>query len=69
MVNDSLASGEPARLAIALDQDIQSAPTVQEPLGQNISISNDGLPMVFPRTRPSSWRPCSTRARFPSTCR
>src|ERR671911_520403 len=44
MVNDSLASGEPARLAIALDQDIQSAPTVQEPLGQNISISNDGLP-------------------------
>src|SRR5919107_186527 len=48
MVNDSLASGEPARLAIALDQDIQSAPTVQEPLGQNISISNDGLPEGLP---------------------
>src|SRR5918997_1195771 len=48
MVNDSLASGEPARLAIALDQDIQSAPTVQEPLGQNISISNDGLPNGLP---------------------
>jgi preprotein translocase subunit SecD len=48
MVNDSLASGEPARLAIALDEDIQSAPTVQEPLGQNISISNDGLPNGLP---------------------
>ena len=48
MVNDSLASGEPARLAIALDQDIQSAPTVQEPLGQNISISNDSLPQGLP---------------------
>jgi preprotein translocase subunit SecD len=48
MVNDSLTSGEPARLAIALDQDIQSAPTVQEPLGQNISISNDGLPDGLP---------------------
>jgi preprotein translocase subunit SecD len=48
MVSDSLASGEPARLAIALDQDIQSAPTVQEPLGRNISISNDGLPEGLP---------------------
>jgi preprotein translocase subunit SecD len=48
MVNDALASGEPARLAIALDEDIQSAPTVQEPLGQNISISNDGLPGGLP---------------------
>src|ERR671912_854489 len=34
MLADAAASGEPARLAIALDQDIQSAPTVQEPLGQ-----------------------------------
>jgi preprotein translocase subunit SecD len=48
MVNDALASGEPARLAIALDEDIQSAPTVEEPLGQNISISNDGLPDGLP---------------------
>jgi preprotein translocase subunit SecD len=48
MVNDSLSSGEPARLAIALDQDIQSAPTVQEPLGRNISISNDSLPDGLP---------------------
>ena len=30
------------------DQDIQSAPTVQEPLGRNISISNDGLPDGLP---------------------
>jgi preprotein translocase subunit SecD len=48
MVNDALASGEPARLAIALDQDIQSAPTVEDTLGQNISISNDGLPEGLP---------------------
>jgi len=48
MVNNSLASGEPAQLAIALDQDIQSAPTVQDTLGQNISISNDGLPEGLP---------------------
>ncbi len=48
MVNESLTSGEPAQLAIALDQDIQSAPTVQDTLGQNISISNDGLPGGLP---------------------
>jgi protein-export membrane protein SecD len=48
MVNESVASGEPAQLAIALDQDIQSAPTVQDTLGQNISISNDGLPDGLP---------------------
>src|SRR5215218_9261213 len=48
MLADAAASGEPARLAIALDQDIQSAPTVQEPLGRNISISNDGLPEGLP---------------------
>jgi preprotein translocase subunit SecD len=48
MLADAAASGEPALLAIALDQDIQSAPQVQEPLGQNISISNDGLPDGLP---------------------
>src|SRR5918911_991763 len=48
MVNDALAGGESARLAIALDQDIQSAPTVQDTLGQNISISNDSLPEGLP---------------------
>ena len=48
MVNESLTSGEPAQLAIALDQDIQSAPTVEDTLGANISISNDGLPDGLP---------------------
>jgi preprotein translocase subunit SecD len=48
MLADAAASGEPALLAIALDKDIQSAPQVQEPLGQNISISNDGLPEGLP---------------------
>jgi len=48
MLADAAASGEPALLAIALDQDIQSAPQVTEPLGQNISISNDGLPEGLP---------------------
>jgi preprotein translocase subunit SecD len=48
MLADAAASGEPALLAIALDRDIQSAPQVQEPLGQNISISNDSLPQGLP---------------------
>jgi preprotein translocase subunit SecD len=48
MVNESLTSGEPAQLAIALDQDIQSAPTVQDTLGQSIEISNDSLPEGLP---------------------
>src|ERR671910_1680995 len=48
MLADAAATGEPALLAIALDEDIQSAPQVQEPLGQNISISNDGLPDGLP---------------------
>ena len=48
MINDSLTGGEPAQLAIALDEDIQSAPTVEQPLGRNISISNEGLPEGLP---------------------
>ncbi len=48
MLSDSLTSGEPALLAIALDQDIQSAPQVTDPLGRQISISNDGLPQGLP---------------------
>ena len=48
MLSDSVTSGEPALLAIALDEDIQSAPQVNEPLQQNISISNDGLPDGLP---------------------
>ena len=49
MVNDGLSNGEPSRLAIAIDDDIQSAPTVQDPiLGGSVSISNDGLPEGLP---------------------
>ena len=48
MLADAATSGEPALLGIALDEDIQSAPQVQEPLGQNISISNDSLPEGLP---------------------
>src|SRR5918993_777058 len=48
MLADAATSGEPALLAIALDEDIQSAPQVNEPLQQNISISNDGLPEGLP---------------------
>ncbi|HEX5847616.1 MAG TPA: protein translocase subunit SecD [Rubrobacter sp.] len=48
MLADAAASGEPALLGIALDQDMQSAPQVTEPLGQNISISNDSLPEGLP---------------------
>jgi preprotein translocase subunit SecD len=48
MLADAATSGEPALLAIALDEDIQSAPQVEEPLGQNISISNNSLPDGLP---------------------
>ena len=47
IINDQLAGG-PGNLAIALDEDIQSAPIVQDQLGQQISISNDGLPEGLP---------------------
>ncbi|MDP8949869.1 MAG: protein translocase subunit SecD [Actinomycetota bacterium] len=48
MLNDALTSGQPALLAIALDEDVQSAPQVNEPLGEQISISNDSLPQGLP---------------------
>ena len=48
IVNESLTSGEPGLLAIALDEEIQSAPVVEEQLGQQISISNEGLPEGMP---------------------
>jgi protein-export membrane protein SecD len=48
MLSDSLTTGEPALLAIALDEDVQSAPQVTDPLGRQISISNDGLPEGLP---------------------
>ena len=47
MLNESAVSGEPPLLAIALDQDIQSAPEVQDVLQDQISISGGqpgGLP-------------------------
>jgi len=47
MLNESTVSGEPPLLAIALDQDIQSAPEVQGVLQDQISISGGqpgGLP-------------------------
>ncbi len=49
MVNDGLASGAPSQLAIAIDDDIQSAPTVEQPiLNGDVSINNDGLPDGLP---------------------
>ncbi|CAN5764348.1 hypothetical protein BH24ACT18_BH24ACT18_08000 [soil metagenome] len=48
MLNEATVSGEPAQLAIALDQDIQSAPQLNEVLADQISISNDGLPEGLP---------------------
>ena len=51
IVNESLTSGEPGLLAIALDEDVQSAPTVQDPIfGGQVSISNDGLPEGLPES-------------------
>ena len=49
MLNDAVTSGEPALLGIALDQDMQSAPQVNEPLGDQIQISNSGLPGGLPQ--------------------
>ena len=48
MLNDATVSGEDPQLAIALDQDIQSAPVVQDVLADQISISNDSLPEGLP---------------------
>ena len=47
MINEASVSGEPAQLAIALDQDIQSAPTVQNVLQDQIQISG-GAPGGLP---------------------
>lgn len=47
MLNEAAVSGEPPLLAIALDQDVQSAPEVQDVLQDQISISGGtagGLP-------------------------
>ncbi|HKH10322.1 MAG TPA: protein translocase subunit SecD [Rubrobacter sp.] len=48
ILNDAAVSGESAQMAIALDQDVQSAPVVNEVLSDQISISNNGLPDGLP---------------------
>ncbi len=48
IVNETLTSGEPGLLAIALDEEIQSAPQVNDVLGRQISISNDSIPGGLP---------------------
>ena len=48
ILNDAAVSGEPPLMAIALDQDVQSAPQVESVLSDQISISNDGLPEGLP---------------------
>jgi preprotein translocase subunit SecD len=48
IINEATVSGEPGQMAIALDQDVQSAPVVQDVLADQISISNDSLPEGLP---------------------
>ncbi|MBA2345072.1 MAG: protein translocase subunit SecD [Rubrobacter sp.] len=49
IVNEAVSTGQPGLLAIALDEDVVSAPQVREPiLGGQVSISNDGLPQGLP---------------------
>ncbi len=49
IVNEATTTGQPGLLAIALDEDVFSAPTVSEPIfGGQVSISNDGLPQGLP---------------------
>jgi protein-export membrane protein SecD len=46
----TLGTGEPGRLAIVLDEDVESAPTVQQAIpGGQVSISNDSLPGGLPQ--------------------
>lgn len=48
ILNDATVSGEEPLMAIALDQDVQSAPVVQDVLADQISISNDAIPGGLP---------------------
>jgi preprotein translocase subunit SecD len=48
IINEATVSGEPGQMAITLDQDVQSAPVVQDVLADQISISNDSLPEGLP---------------------
>jgi protein-export membrane protein SecD len=46
----TLGTGEPGRLAIVLDDQVESAPTVQQAIpGGQVSISNDSLPGGLPQ--------------------
>ena len=48
IINEATLSGEPGLMAIVLDQDVQSAPQVQDVLSDQISISNDSVPGGLP---------------------
>jgi preprotein translocase subunit SecD len=49
IVNEAMTTGQPGLLAIALDEDVQSAPQVNEPIyGGRVSISNDSSPEGLP---------------------
>jgi protein-export membrane protein SecD len=49
IVNEAATTGQPGLLAIALDEDVVSAPQVEQPIfGGQVSISNDGLPQGLP---------------------
>ena len=68
IAENALAAGQPGagRLAIVLDDDVISAPTVQESIvGGNVSISNDASPTGLPEEEARSWRSCSR----PGRCR
>ena len=52
IINDAISQGQPGngRLAIVLDQNVVSAPTVQEPLNNGtVAINNTGLPNGIPQ--------------------
>ena len=48
IINEATLSGEPGLMAIALDEQVQSAPEVQDVLSDQISISNDSIPGGLP---------------------
>ncbi|MBD0358702.1 MAG: protein translocase subunit SecD, partial [Rubrobacter sp.] len=52
IVDDALANGRPGRgqLAVVLDEDVVSAPVVEQPIyGGQVSINNQGLPGGLPQ--------------------
>lgn len=49
MADDALATGQPGQIAIVLDEDVVSAPVVQEGIyGGQVSINNQSLPTGIP---------------------